>query len=145
MNFRTSSKDKLIDPSDPRWFVRALALPTPDHVGLKIDARHLVSDNAHYNPSEPKRELARVQNYNRRLVQHSLQGFHAAPNKPYQGKILLDSDRGKKQARNSKHFSCGALFFTTFSCSHISYITFLFTDSIISSISWFITPILMHS
>lgn len=83
-----TNREKAADPNDPKWYVRAVTLPTPSHVGLEIKARHLGNNTAHYNPSVPSREVVRDENYRRRLTQCTRQGFYSPLNKPYIRKSL---------------------------------------------------------
>ncbi|ELT98833.1 hypothetical protein CAPTEDRAFT_210878 [Capitella teleta] len=65
----------------PEKFVQPVPLPIPSHKGLSIQARSDVV----YNANVPTRDVVRKENYNRRQMQLSAQGFHAVNFRPYQG------------------------------------------------------------
>lgn len=66
---------------NPRDHVRQVPIPVASHKGVKIQAR----SHSVYNATIPTRDEVRRENYKRRQMQMSQQGFRSVNNKPYQG------------------------------------------------------------
>lgn len=66
---------------DPKDYVRQVPIPVASHKGVKIQAR----SHSVYNATLPTRDEVRRENYKRRQMQMSQQGFRSVNNKPYQG------------------------------------------------------------
>lgn len=65
---------------DPRTYIKCQPLPIPDQKGIKIQAR----SSTVFNPTLPTRSEVRIDNYNRRLIQLTQQGYQSVNYKPYQ-------------------------------------------------------------
>lgn len=74
---------------DPQVFMKCLPVSVPSHKGVKIKARSATV----YNASIPTRDEVRRENFKRRQIQMSCQGFKSPIYLPYRGigePILLD-------------------------------------------------------
>lgn len=67
--------------ADPKTYVRQVPIPVTSHKGIRIQAR----SHTNYNATIPTRDEVRRENYNRRQMQMSHQGFQSAKNRPYKG------------------------------------------------------------